>query len=138
MKTLIVFMTIIGMLFTLTSCGLNGSNITREQLFAETDLIYDDIKTIVTDKDVRPLISNNTLLRLKKAETIYLSAREGLKLPGVADPVDLLIQSGLELVDILNTFAANGKYARQISAARVISKVMLNRIRAYQQGHAES
>ena len=129
MKTAIVFF-VMATLLTLTGC-LNMNGAKPSELFAQADLIYDDIKTIVTDKDVRPLISDDVLLRLKKAETIYLAAREGLNVPGVVDPVDGLVESGQELISILDTFVLEGRYKKEIAGVRVISKVLMNRIKIY-------
>ena len=127
MKTAIVLLAIALVLF---GCA-NMKGATPDAWFAQADLIYANIKTIVTDKDFKPLLSEEVLERLAKAENTYLEARKGLTVISDKDPIDGLIQSGQELISILDNFVSNGKYKKEIAGVRVISKVLMNNIKIY-------
>lgn len=114
--------------------ALSGCKTSKDALLVEMDAIYLDIKTVVTDPDVEPLISVDKMERLKKAEQLYLKAVRVLKsldnfentdgqlsLEDISSCADTI----LSIIDSLDVY---GRYGPEIAAARISLKVLKNHI----------
>lgn len=108
-----------------------------EDLVKRTNAIYLDIKTVVTDPEVQPLLSSDTMMMLKDLEQKYLFAANALK--GLefseTDPTVTIVNCTDTILNIIdyvvlqqtNTEKIN-KYAKHIAAVRISLKVLRNHI----------
>lgn len=128
-KFLWLFMVIA--LASVLSCGLIGCKGGGDKtVFDRADLLRLDIRTIVTDPAVRPMIPESTLARLGTAESVFLKAKAVYDSGGGGDaePLELLANSADEIITILDQLALGGKYEQEIAAIRLAVKILRNRL----------
>ncbi len=71
-STVLPAITTLILIVTLLVCP--GCKKTKDELLSEMDTIYIDIRTVITDESVHPLIKLETLSKLQDAEQKYLAA----------------------------------------------------------------
>ncbi len=108
-----------------------GCKMSRTKRLETINALYLDIKTIVTDPNVRPLIPPDKMADLAALERIYLEAvmnLEASKAPD--DKIDLttIVDCGSALLGIIDEIALDGKYARQLEAVQLGIKVLKNHL----------
>lgn len=101
-----------------------------DDIFRTAEAVRADIRIIVTDQEVKPLIPVRTLEQLATAETIFLQAKRIHDEMGNEDPnaVRLLVQAADGIISVLDELVLDGKYQREIAAARVAIKVLRNHL----------
>ena len=111
------------------SCVLVGCD-DDKTVFERAEVLRLDIRTIVTDPAIKPMIPETTLARLAMAEKVFLEAKSVYDSGGGGDvePLALLANSADEIVTILDQLALGGKYEREIAAIRLAVKILRNRL----------
>jgi hypothetical protein len=102
----------------------------REKMVRTTNAIYLDIKTVVTDPTVKPMIPEKTLGRLVVVEQVYLNAAKTLKEPGIdsAEPLTIIINCADEILDTINILVLDEKYEKQLAVIRFSIKILKNHL----------
>lgn len=102
----------------------------KPDAFRTADVIYLDIKVIVTDKDVRPLIPDKTMEKLAQVEQVYLVASKLKDVdPNDTAPFKLLISCADEILVLMDGLDLGPKYEKPISSIRIGVKVLKNHIK---------
>ena len=102
-----------------------------KKIVAVTNALYLDIKSIVTDPDIKPMIQPGVIERLEELEHIYLSAANSLKEAGPGDTkpaTKILIACADEVLSIICNMAFDGAYDKQIAAIRLSIKILQNHL----------
>jgi hypothetical protein len=120
-KICLFFLLALALVLPLTGCN--------QDIFKTADALYLDIKVLVLDEDIRPLIPDKTMERLARVEKAYLSAS---KLKAVAPdnirPLELLIACADEILLLLDDLDLGERHERHIAAVRISVKVLRNHI----------
>jgi len=107
----------------------SGCTDSPEKLFQKADVMYLDIKTIVTDPAVAVFIPEPTMQRLAIAEQVYLRA-SALKEQDNENALRLLANVADEVINLVEDLQVAEKYQPQIDAIRVVLKILRNHIQA--------
>ncbi len=109
-----------------------GCKMDRPKRLETINALYLDIKTIVTDPNVRPLIPDDKIADLAALERIYLEAV--MRLEESKDPEDkvdltVIVDCGSALLGIIDELVLDGKYNKQMQAIQLGIKVLSNHIK---------
>jgi bifunctional N-acetylglucosamine-1-phosphate-uridyltransferase/glucosamine-1-phosphate-acetyltransferase GlmU-like protein len=103
-----------------------------------TDDLYEDIKIIVTDPDIKPLFSQATLERLQGLEEDYLEAKEVLKgYPEDAEALERLMYISEEILAIIGDNKAE-KLRPYIAGIRVSIQILRRHLPDYAPQNAQN
>lgn len=105
----------------------SGCNSDPERLFKKADIMYLDIKTIVTDPAVRVFVPDETMLRLAIAEQVYLRA-SAMRQHDNTGALKMLANVADEVINLVEDLQVAEKYQPQIDAIRVVLKILRNHI----------
>jgi len=119
-----VIMLIAGGIALIPSCQDDA-----ESLFKKADIMYLDIKTIVTDPAVASFIPEATMQRLAVAEKVYLKA-SALKGQDNETALKLLANVADEVINLVEDLQVAEKYQAQVDAIRVVLKILKNHIQS--------
>ena len=100
-----------------------------ESLFKKADIMYLDIKTIVTDPAVASFIPEATMQRLSVAEQAYLKA-SALKDQDNETALKMLANVADEVLKLVEDLQVAEKYQAQVDAIRVVLKIIKNHIQS--------
>lgn len=128
MKKLLLVLVVMAIAFSGIFIGCDPPD--QEKIFKAADRLYLDIKILVTDPEIRDMIPEKTMVRLGKAEKIYLGAKVVYEKSGqgTVEPIELLANSADEIIGILEELVLHGKYEREIAAVRIAVKLLRNHI----------
>ncbi len=108
-----------------------GCQTSRPKRLETINALYLDIKTIITDPAIKPMIPPGKLKRLADLERKYLAAVSRLKASKVPDDkVDLAIiaECGSKLLGIVNSLVLEGKYSKELEAIKLGVKLLRNHL----------
>lgn len=102
----------------------------KESILKKTNLVYVNIKMIVTDEYISTLIPEKYHEVLKEVEIEYLAAIEILQENSLEDikgetALDTIISCGTKILDILDDTVLPEKYKTKIEVSRSLLKVLL-------------
>ena len=120
----VVIMLIAGGITLIPSCQDDA-----ESLFKKADIMYLDIKTIVTDPAVASFIPETTMQRLSVAEQAYLKA-SALKDQDNETALKMLANVADEVLKLVEDLQVAEKYQAQVDAIRVVLKILKNHIQS--------
>ena len=120
----VVIMLIAGGITLIPSCQDDA-----ESLFKKADIMYLDIKTIVTDPAVASFIPESTMQRLSVAEQAYLKA-SALKDQDNETALKMLANVADEVLKLVEDLQVAEKYQAQVDAIRVVLKILKNHIQS--------
>jgi len=106
----------------------------RERVVKTTNAVYLDIKTVVTDPEIKPMIPEKTLDRLAVVEQVYLKAANALQFPEADNtkpntkPLGAIVYCADEILGIIDSLVLDGRYERQIAAIRLSIKILKNHL----------
>ena len=120
----VVIMLIAGGITLIPSCQDDA-----ESLFKKADIMYLDIKTIVTDPAVASFIPEATMQRLSVAEQAYLKA-SALKDQDNETALKMLANVADEVLKLVEDLQVAEKYQAQVDAIRVVLKIIKNHIQS--------
>ena len=120
----VVIMLIAGGITLIPSCQDDA-----ESLFKKADIMYLDIKTIVTDPAVASFIPEATMQRLSVAEQAYLKA-SALKDQDNETALKMLANVADEVLKLVEDLQVAEKYQAQVDAIRVVLKILKNHIQS--------
>lgn len=105
---------------SLCALMLVGCNFEPTSVVKRTDLYYQLIRTFVTDPTVRPLLSEDQLLKLRGIEKIYLAASESLKsAEGQTSALYVIIECAEKVCGVLDSLEGiPERYRREIPVIR--------------------
>lgn len=102
----------------------------NQDVFQTADTLYLDIKTIVTDEEVMPLIPDKTMEHLAVVEKVYLSATKLKDVdPNDIKPFELLIACADEILSLMDDLQLGEKYDKPLAAIRISVKMLRNHIK---------
>lgn len=113
---------------------LLGCNMDKDKILSETNSIYLDIKTVVTDPAVSVLIPEKQMEKLAAAEQKYLKAVALLKNTESIDTdngkvtLKTIIECADTILEVIDALDLVGRYQAEIAAARVSIKVLKNHL----------
>jgi len=101
-----------------------------DKMLKTTNALYLDIKTVVTDPEIKPMIPDKTIERLAVVEQVYLKAANTLSLNGseTQKPLTTIVGCADEILDIIGTLVLDGRYDRQLAAIRFSVKILKNHL----------
>lgn len=112
------------LILVLPSCVMTGTGSKDTSLLDVTDTLYEDIKIVVTDPDLRPLFSQETLERLQGLEEDYLEAKVVLEgYPEDAEALQKLMYISEEILAIIGDNKAE-KLRPYIAGIRVSIQIL--------------
>ncbi len=109
-----------------------GCKMSRPKRLETINALYLDIKTIVTDPTVRPMIPPEKMAELAELERVYLETVMKLQASQVPeDQADLsvIVDCGTALLGIIDELVLDGKYNKQMQAIQLGIKVLSNHIK---------
>jgi hypothetical protein len=102
-----------------------------DQILKTANVIYLDIKTIVTDPEVKPVISKSDWEKLAGLERTYLEATLVLKeTPSDEGALGLLVYCTDEILTMIDSIENTEKYVQAIAAIRFSVKILKNHMGA--------
>ena len=111
-----------------------GCTMDKDEILSETNSIYLDIKTVVTDPAVSVLIPEKQMEKLAAAEQKYLKAVAILKNTDSIDTEDgkitlkNIIDCADTILEVIDALDLVGRYQAEIASARVSLKVLKNHL----------
>ena len=128
MKNLLVLIAIVCSL--MFSCVPKPVNPAAESRVLKTaNAIYLDVRTVVTDPEVKSLFAPGDLKRLSDLERQYLEVADTLKqYPNDAEAVTKISYLASEILDLLDEVAVIEKYRSYLAAIRISIKILRNHI----------
>jgi len=101
-----------------------------DKMLKITNALYLDIKTVVTDPEIKPMIPDKTVERLVVVEQVYLKAASALKSnkSDAQRPLATIVGCADEILDIIGTLVLDGSYDRQLAAIRLSVKILKNHL----------
>lgn len=89
-------------------------------IFQLASRLRNDIKIVVTDKAIQPMIPEKTMGRLAYADKVYLKAvKVRAETPDSTKAIGLLLACADEVLDILGGLDLEEKYDEPIAAIRI-------------------
>ena len=113
---------------------LSGCEQSKEKLLAEMNTIYLDVRTVITDPLVLPLIPEDKLSILQEAEKKYLDAVAILKTIDSEDTTDkkaklrTIIECADTILSVLDSLPISSSHKLELAAARVSINILKNHL----------
>lgn len=105
-----------------------GPPVTENKVLKTANAIYLDIRTIVTDPEVKPMFTDKELDRMAELEQEYLEAAKILRaFPDDAGAIDQLSWVATEILYTINAVKVE-KYRPYVAAIRISIKLLRNHI----------
>ena len=124
MRKLLTILTLFALIGLTAACD----EVTPEKAAKTINAIYLDIKTIVTDPEVRAPISDEDMFNLQSAERKYLIAAEKYKLYGGAEHIDTIMLCADTFLSVFVEDKLDERQQQRLAAVRVAIKVLKNHL----------
>jgi predicted RNA-binding protein with EMAP domain len=99
------------------------------QVLQETQKIYLDVRTVVTDPEVMPLFTAEELERLADLERKYLEAAKRMKaFPEDAEAIEQISWIATEILTIIGEVESIEKYQPYVAAIRISIQILRNHL----------
>ena len=118
-------------LFALSACVKESSGPVdgKNSIIGTTDKLYVDIKTVVTDPEVRPLFSDEDMEYMAELERTYLDATATLRArPDDAEAIQVIAGVATDILMVIKGVEFTEKYRPYVSAIRISIKILRNHI----------
>lgn len=123
------FATLFLMALALGCVPKSGDPVTESRVLKTANAIYLDVRTVVTDPEVKPLFFPRDLEKLADLEQQYLEAAAVLELyPSDAGAIAKVSYLGGELLGLLDEVVVVEKYRSYLAAIRISIKLLRNHI----------
>lgn len=124
------FLAVITACVLLNGCGLQSVDpVNTNRLLKTTHSVYMDIRTVVTDPEVRPMFSPAELEKLAELERQYLAVTEILKKhPNNEEAVQQVSQLATEILGILGEVEFVDGAKPYIAAIRISTQLLKNHL----------
>lgn len=109
---------------------ISGCKTNKTEIINRTNAIYKNIKLIVTDPEISPLLSEDAHKSLIEAERMYLEAvqaleeSEGINSDSGKSALGTIVSCADTLLSVLDSVGVLDKYQPVITAARVSVKLL--------------